>query len=353
MSRLEKGFSLVEMLVALVLGLVLFTGVGHLVLASNKSWVLQDELARIQENARLALDILSQDIRSAGYTGCPPQASLANALYTDSDNRRWMMHFDKGILGIPFWGSSDESVIGHLDSNAISEAIVVHSIDQARAIAVRGHDEGTATVTLASEHSFDEGDLLALTSRNCKQVSVFRGGSATAGSSVSHPAGNSGSLYNCTSLLQGHYNCHTSTIGADKLNDQDGVLSPLQSRAFYLRNSNGVPTLYRKRAGEYTSGNSINAEALVEGIERLNLRYGVDSDLDGVANQYLSASDIGLYSSDWQKVVSVKLELLARSFSEVAPQPQVYFFGGQKVTPADQYVRRSFMTTIELRNRGL
>lgn len=353
MSCLEKGFSLVEMLVALALGLVLFTGVGHLVLASNKSWALQGELARIQENARLALGILSQDIRSAGFTGCPPQASLANALYTESDNRRWMMHFDKGVLGIPFGGSSDESVIGHLDSNAISEAIVVHSIDQSRALSVSGYSASTATVTLASGHGFDEGDLLALVSRNCKQVSVFRAGSTTGGTSVFHPAGSSGSLYNCTSLLQGHYNCHTSTFGADKLSDQGAVLSPLQSQAFYLRNSNGVPTLYRKQAGEYVSGNSINAEALVEGIERLNLLYGVDSDLDGVANQYLAASDIGLYSSDWLKVVSVKLELLARSFSEVAPLPQVYFFAGQKVTPADQYVRRSFMATIELRNRGL
>ena len=96
-----RGFALAELMIALVLGLVLFAGVGHLVLSSSRSWALQDEQARIQENARLALDILTQSISTAAYTGCPVQTKLANLLYTENNMRLWMMHFDKGILGIP------------------------------------------------------------------------------------------------------------------------------------------------------------------------------------------------------------------------------------------------------------
>ncbi|WP_066016221.1 PilW family protein [Endozoicomonas atrinae] len=349
MKQIEKGFSLVEMMIALALGLVLFTGVGHLVLASSRSWALQDELARVQESARLALDILGQSISTAAYSGCPAQANLANLLYTETDNRQWMMHFDKGVLGIP----SGNSVEQQLDSNAISEAIIIHSVDSNQAALVSGHNTGTATVTLGESHGHDEGDLLALISSDCGQVSIFRAGAATTNSVVTHPAAASGSLYNCISQLQGNFSCHGSTVDSSNINHQGSRLAPLQSYAFYLRESNNVPTLYRKLAGEYTSGNSINAEALVEGIEGLNIRYGVDSDNDGVANRYMTAVEITPYSDEWRNIITVKLELLVRSFTEVAPEAQAYFFAGQRVLPNDLYVRRSFMKTIKLRNRGL
>ncbi|WP_419835926.1 PilW family protein [Endozoicomonas atrinae] len=349
MKQIEKGFSLVEMMIALALGLVLFTGVGHLVLASSRSWALQDELARVQESARLALDILGQSISTAAYSGCPAQANLANLLYTETDNRQWMMHFDKGVLGIP----SGNSVEQQLDSNAISEAIIIHSVDSNQAALVSGHNTGTATVTLGESHGHDEGDLLALISSDCGQVSIFRAGAATTNSVVTHPAAANGSLYNCISQLQGNFSCHGSTVDSSNINHQGSRLAPLQSYAFYLRESNNVPTLYRKLAGEYTSGNSINAEALVEGIEGLNIRYGVDSDNDGVANRYMTVVEITPYSDEWRNIITVKLELLVRSFTEVAPEAQAYFFAGQRVLPNDLYVRRSFMKTIKLRNRGL
>lgn len=349
MRRVEQGFSLIELLVALALGLVLFTGIGHLMLASSRSWAVQDELSRIQENARLALDILGQSISAAAYTGCPPQGNLANALFTGTDNRQWMAHFDKGILGIP----AGSPVEDQLDSNALSEAIIIHSIDSDQAVLVSAHDTGTATLTLASSHDYDQGDLLALITPDCGQVSVFQAGAATANSVVTHPASASGTLYNCIRQLQGNFSCHGSTVGASTIDHQGSRLVPLQSYAFYLRESNDVPTLYRKLAGEYASGNSINSEALVEGIEGLSIRYGVDSDGDGIANQYLTASDITPYSDEWRNIITIKLELLARSFTEVAPQAQTYFFAGQRVVPNDLYVRRSFMKTIKLRNRGL
>jgi|GEM_PF-3662482 len=348
MSALQRGFSLVELMIALVLGLVLFAGVGHLVLASSRSWALQDELRRLRENGRLALDILGQSISTAGYTGCPAQANLANALHSETDNRQWMVHFDKGILGIP----AGSAVRQQLDSNADSEAIVTHRIDRDQTMTVASHDTAAATLTTTVSHDYDQGDLLALTTADCSQLSVFSAGGGTSSSSVTHPAGN-GTLANCTSQLQGRFNCHTSALDAGAIQYSGSTLAPVESYAFYLRESNNVPTLYRKLAGEYRSGNSISAEALIEGIEYLSARYGVDSDGDGVVNQYLGVSELSPYSNQWQSVVSVRIELVARSFSEVAPQPQAYFFVGQTVVPDDLYVRRSFIRTIKLRNRGL
>ncbi len=344
----HNGFSLVEMLIALVLGLVLLTGIGHLFMATNKTYALQDELSRIQENARLAMEILTRDIRMASYTGCPSQTDLANVLYSENNLRQWMIHFDKGISGI----SSGSEVRGSIDSNAISEAVIVYSLDREKSTQIVSHNTGTARLTTSSSHGYDQGDLLAVLTKDCRQVSIFRAGLNTENSIVTHPAANSGSLYNCSSQLQGDFNCHTSSLIAKTIEHNESQLVPVKSTAFYLRESNGVPTLYRKRAGEYTSGSSIAAEALVEGVENINILYGVDTDQDGVVNQYQTASNLGLFSEAWLQVVSVKLELLIRSFTQVSPEPQAYFFAGDRIIPSDNFLRSNFVATIDLRNRA-
>ena len=343
----QVGFSLVEMMIALLMGLILFAGVGHLVLGASRSWALQDELSRIQESARLTLDILGQSISTAGYTGCPHQANLANTLSAEQDNRLWMEHFDKGVLGIA--GASAKE---YVDSSATSEAIVIHRVDTDEQQTVSSHDTSLAKLSLSTGHPYDEGDLLALVTPDCSQISVFRASSATGNSAITHSANNS-VLRNCTSHLFGHFACTESAPQTTNASHQGAKLIALDSYAFYLRNSNNMPTLYRKKAGEYQSGNTINAEALVEGVEGLLIRYGVDSDNDGVANQYLLASQIAPFSEEWLSVISVKLEVLVRSFTEIAPAPQSYVFGGQTMTANDRFVRRSFMRTIKLRNRGL
>jgi len=66
-SNNQNGFSLVEILVAMVLSAVLVTGVIQMYLSSNESYKLQSEMARMQENQRLALAFLQRDIRMAGY----------------------------------------------------------------------------------------------------------------------------------------------------------------------------------------------------------------------------------------------------------------------------------------------
>ena len=63
----QQGFSLIEILVAMVLSAVLVTGVIQMYLSGNESYRLQTEMARMQENQRLALTFLQRDIRKAGY----------------------------------------------------------------------------------------------------------------------------------------------------------------------------------------------------------------------------------------------------------------------------------------------
>lgn len=69
MSR-QAGVGLLELLLALSLGLVLLLGASRLFLAASQSWLAQGAAAQLQEDARLALQRLAQDIRMTGMFGC-------------------------------------------------------------------------------------------------------------------------------------------------------------------------------------------------------------------------------------------------------------------------------------------
>jgi len=61
------GFTLVEIMVAITLSLILMAGVVQIYLSSKESFRVQNELAQIQENQRIAVQFLQHDIRQAGY----------------------------------------------------------------------------------------------------------------------------------------------------------------------------------------------------------------------------------------------------------------------------------------------
>lgn len=66
----QRGFSLIELMVAMTLGLILVMGVAQLFLGSKRSFVLQQHMAVVQENARFVLTRVSRDLRQAGMFGC-------------------------------------------------------------------------------------------------------------------------------------------------------------------------------------------------------------------------------------------------------------------------------------------
>lgn len=80
--RPQRGLTLIEILVALVISLFLTAGVIQLFIGTKQTYRFHDALSRIQENARFALDSMTMDIRMAGYSplGTPP---LANAVATN------------------------------------------------------------------------------------------------------------------------------------------------------------------------------------------------------------------------------------------------------------------------------
>ena len=91
----------------------------------------------------------------------------------------------------------------------------------------------------------------------------------------------------------------------------------------------------------------MRGQELVEGIEDMQIEYGLDLDADGDADTYLSGAGL-----DMSQVVAVRVSLLVRSLADnLTSAPQTYVYNGVAVTATDNRLRKVFTATITLRNQ--
>ena len=68
--RRAPGFSLIELMIAMLLGLLLTSAIFELFLANGRMQAMQSGLARLQENGRIAMGVLTADLQQAGRLPC-------------------------------------------------------------------------------------------------------------------------------------------------------------------------------------------------------------------------------------------------------------------------------------------
>lgn len=70
MKHTSRGFGLIELLIALALGLIVVLGVVQIFIAAKNTYVSQNSAAAMQEDARFVLSKMIQEIRMVGMFGC-------------------------------------------------------------------------------------------------------------------------------------------------------------------------------------------------------------------------------------------------------------------------------------------
>jgi prepilin-type N-terminal cleavage/methylation domain-containing protein len=120
----RKGFTLVELLVAMVLSFILIGGIYGAFSSQHKAYTVQDQVAETQQNARMAMNILLRDIRMAGY-GMPDggitigKTTYTNAIKITKDGMK--QPFDSITLVGAFGAPS-----GYLDRTVVVGATEIH-----------------------------------------------------------------------------------------------------------------------------------------------------------------------------------------------------------------------------------
>lgn len=110
-----QGYSLIELMIALLLGSILLLGVMQVMIGSSTLGTTTSNLLSNQDTAKSALDLLGGEARRAGYNGCLKAANglLDIAGYSDDDRYALMPVKDsEGRIGIEFRYGIDENVGG-------------------------------------------------------------------------------------------------------------------------------------------------------------------------------------------------------------------------------------------------
>lgn len=355
--RQAKGFSLVELMVAVTISLILLAGVVQIYSSSKQAYRIGDASARVQENARFAVDHLTKDIRMAGYLGCGTDGTrVANTLNNASTS--WMLNFQSPLIGYDGGNSTFPTLSKTPLAN--TDAIVVLQGDTDDSFVVTKHKPNSAVIQLSGKHNIKQGEILIIS--DCSQkAGIFQMSNVNNNNTISvvgHNQGNATTPGNCTKSLVAltpYADCSDQVNISPVTYGAGSMLMRMKSSIYYLAsNPDGIPSLYRESliSGSGTgTAVATNTQELVEGVQDMQIQYGHDTDGDGIPNQYQAAHNIG--AGNWSDVVAVRIQLLLRSIKEASPQEQAYTFNGTTVaSPGDRYIRRIVSNTIKVRNRG-
>lgn len=69
-KRSSQGLSLIELMIALLIGLLISAAVLQIFISSKNTFRMQEAMARLQENGRFAVNYMANDFRMAGFMGC-------------------------------------------------------------------------------------------------------------------------------------------------------------------------------------------------------------------------------------------------------------------------------------------
>jgi type IV pilus assembly protein PilW len=331
----NRGFSLVELMVALVISLILLGGVIKIYESSKQAYRAQDNQARLQENGRFAMYFLAKDIRMAGYMGCnqlsqihpnviannPPMTPLfsAETVIGGYDGGTWPASFPAKPANLV--AGTDAILVRHASSTSVS---------------LTGNLSGdTAKIQIGSNPgNYQAGDILFIT--NCSHADIFRATSVSKGTggiiTIAHAS-----------------NQNTSNRLSKPLYKTDAQVMAFEYSLYYIRTTAtpGVDALYRVTANSAP-------EELVDGVRNMQFLYGLDTTGNGSADEYRTASEVNAMpvSDGWPAVVSVRVSLLLVSQGKFLTQTrQELRFNGATYKAPDNRMYAAFGDTVTLRNR--
>lgn len=320
----QQGFSLIEIMISLVIGTFLLGGVLQIFMHTRETNKMQENLSRMQENGRFTLDLLTQDIRMAGFRGCAALSTVVSdpiplpAFTTATEvtaNNDTTNNWDSVACGPSSKCTIDTDVIH------ISFAESCHGNLSADMTGI----SSPINISTNNTCSINSGDALLISS--CQTGDIFR--STSSGTTISHSPLN---------------NIYTNNAATE--------LFKYHAYSYFIRESetgSSEKSLWRwDRAATASSSNPVE---LTEGIENMQVIYGEDTDSDGVANYYVDADAAALNMAN---VVSIRISLLMRSKdNNLTSIARGYDYMGSSIaaTSGDKYLRRVFTSTIAVRNR--
>ncbi|NNF17087.1 MAG: prepilin-type N-terminal cleavage/methylation domain-containing protein [Gammaproteobacteria bacterium] len=317
----QRGFNLVELMIALVVGLFLVAGALRIYTQSQTAIQVNESIARIQETARFAMGIIEKDVRAAelwGRTNNPLAINgsgepAAADIYgvTSHCEPNWSVHVARAIEGANNSNPYAGSCIPSTAYQPGSDVLVVRHADE---VEVATADLQPGVIYLRSNSNFGQ---------------IFVGTTEPTNVSV------------------------------------DAVNNALVSVAYWISNRSdndpSVPSLRRSFLGAVGGNPTIINEEVISGVEDMQVQYGIDTTGDNSVNTYVDFDDVT--NTDAIMVARVWIRVRAENAEMGFKDDATFIYadsrfraldiaGGATVDADIEKYRRVLVTkTMELRNR--
>lgn len=332
-ERKQQGLSLVELMVAMALGLLLVLGTAKIFTSNKAVYRVQDGMARIQESGRFAMQRIGASLRTAGFFGCAGLYLLTPNVIANSPPS----DFSSITTGTPINGLDDVATGNSFNAAAGTDVITVRGTGYRGEVGLTGSTTSSgAPIQVVNGYSdYAVNALLLIT--DCATGDLFRATNVSTSvgtTSIEHTTAKNAS------------NSLSKSYGADAL-----VLKPF-IHSYFVRNSGRDNSQGDDIMSLYLRDISGTDYELAEGVSDLQILYGVDADANRAADVYMDASTLTA-AGDWDKVMSARISLLVDSIDDVLQESATYTFAGTSTTPSDKRLRQEFTGLFVIRNRTL
>jgi type IV pilus assembly protein PilW len=340
-----RGLTMVELLVAIAIGLLIMTAMAVLFANNSRSRTETERGSQKIENGRFALDVISTELQHAGFYSV----------------------FDPRTLTAPT-----------LKPNACATALA--DLKTAMPVFIQGYDNVSASV-LDCISDVKPGTDVFVVRRAASCVAGTTGCTARSSGAPGFQASSCNNVSELASaVVANHYKLDTAADTAFTLTERDcatraGIYRYLV-RIYYVANNDvsgdGIPTLKRAELVVSSGNLAFTSTSLVQGVDQLQIEYGIDTTNDGSADVYSASPDIYQSCSDsttptcvgyWTSVVAAKVFVLSRNIDSSAghSDAKTYVMGKQATVSGqgddktvgpfnDAYKRSVFQEVVKLNN---
>jgi len=358
-TQYQHGFSLIELMIALVLSTVLIGGVFTTFFNAKQTDRFAQSLSRLQESGRFSLDYLAREIRMTGYLGCASATGVnlnINAVNAPVGGllQNELMGYETPAAG---WWEPTQYNRGD-DLKIRKPKLGSDVINIKRASIINATLIGNLTqnnvniATSGNISSFVRDNDLVLIS-DCINADLFAATNVAVtggGTLIVHAQAKNG---NTTPQLANIYNANAT-------------LYNFSSVSYFVadttrNNSRGEPIHALYQATETFDGTSFISQEIIEGVENMQILYGVRSANDDIT--FVNASNVGTVGT-WADVTTVKIALMLTSNDSVRQSNDntSYSLLDIDITAAasnpgltqhdtDQRLRQIFTSSTMIRNR--
>lgn len=310
----QRGLSLVELMISITLGMVAVAGAISIYLANRSSYQLVEGAARVQENARFAVEFLARDLREAGGIVCGGNLVQENVL-DSTQKAKWWGDWSTGLTGYESgtdMPSTDLADLGSAkgDRKSGTDAVIIWSASTASSSVLTQASSGTQFTVYPGQTAANGTVFTACDDARVSTFTLDKDASTTV-KAVQTPT---------TAIKQG------------------GFVNQLNASAWYICVGKNTSSPYLLCRESLDAGADSNAQEILENVTNMQITY-LQGDGNGAptGTNYVAASAV----TNWANVLAVRVVLTLTTPDRV----------GLSTSGASQALTQDFPFAVAIRRR--